>query len=243
MQKRSVLIYILITIITIIVFFHISSVLAKEKQDIIKPTTSRGATKFDQSGNSGKVTPIPVLIDPRNTDTVVNESLGVDIRLSKPDCPWIRYSLSATLWKWMVRKPGIYAAKCLTGTVKSNVDIVINFKGFEDLETYHSIGDFNWSDKCSDQELETYYSATLSNLTVAQVLWHRACEFNNPQYDLFIPQNPLTPTGWSLWNKILVTNDISACNFKDNAAISFEIANLDLWVDPEIPESGNNITK
>jgi len=241
--KRSIVKYILIAMITVFVVFHITSVLAREKQGIIKPSNATGETQLDQNANTTKITHFPVLIDPRNPGSAVSGTLGVDIRFSKTDSPWIRYSLSATLWTWTVRKPGVYATQCLTGTVKSNVDIVIDFTGFEDLKTPPLLKGLHWDPKCSDKEIETYYAAALSNLTVDQVSWHRASEFNNPLNNLLIPQNPLIATSWNLWNKISVTNDISACNFKDQAFITFEVANSDMWIDPEIPERGNSITK
>jgi hypothetical protein len=37
-----------------------------------------------------------------------------------------------------------------------------------------------------------------------------------------------------LWSKVSVTEEISAANFEDNAFISFKIANLETWIDPEI---------
>lgn len=220
--------------ITVFVVFQTTAVLAREKQGIIKPSNAKGETQLDHNANTTKITHVPVLIDPHNPDSAVSGSLGVDIRYSKPDCPWIHYSVSATEWGWFVRKPGNYASICLTGTIASNVDLVINFMDFGDFRTPIRIGAPMWSLECQNKELETYYSATLLDIPASEVEWHRAIDFNKPENDLFIPKNPNEGTHWNLWTKICVTADVSACTFIDRAWLSFEMGNTKTWTDPEI---------
>jgi hypothetical protein len=181
----------------------------------------------DLRKNTMQVIPPPILIDPRNPVTVESGSLGVGLMLSKPICrPWVSYSLSGSRCKWKVRKPGVYAAKCFTGTIKSNVDIVIHFAGFADLKSGF---------KCGHQEMETYYSATILDLTIDQVEWHTASDFCEPENNIFIPENPMIETPWNLWNKISVTSDNSACKYRDHAKITFVMVNVKTWIDPALP--------
>jgi len=173
--------------------------------------------------NTHQKMPLPILIDPRNTSIVESGSLGVNVRLLEGEEPWVSYFLSATQWDWKVRKPGNYAGKCLVGKITSNVDVVIHFEGFEDLSSTNS----------PTQNLETYYSATLFDLTIDQMVWKKASDFN--AHDLIIPQSPIDPIYWSLWNKVSVKNNISAGEYSDDAFVTFVILNTKTWTDPEIP--------
>lgn len=174
-------------------------------------------------GNDKGEVPFSILVNPEHPQIIT--PIMQDYQLisqAKSTCPWICYSLSATQWDWTVRKPGDYAAKCLVGTIRSNVDVVIHFEGFEDLSSTNS----------PTQNLETYYSATILDLPIDQLQWHRASDFNG--HDLIIPQNPTDPTYWSLWNKISVQNNISADEYEDDAFIDFLMQNNDTWTDPKI---------
>jgi hypothetical protein len=236
MLRRSIVIYILIAMITVL---HITSVLAKEKQRTTNPYGHQSAVQPENIGNTAKVTPFPVVIDPRNPDAVMSGSLSVDFIFSKPKQePWIEYSLSATLYRWMLRKPGNYGSRCVTGSIKSNVDVLIDFIEFEDLQTPPLLKGLNRSIKCSDQQVEMYYSANIGEIPIHQVQWHRSFDFNNPENDLFIAANPNVDTYWSLWSMVSITPDIAACNFQDRAFISVKIANLKIWLDPELPTGG-----
>lgn len=181
---------------------------------------SETQSNFKKNTSQGK--PAPILIDPRNTIGFENETLGADVMVLRKEEYWISYSLSATQWNWMVRKPGDYAGKCLVGRITSNVDVVIHFEGFEDLSSTNS----------PTQNLETYYSATILDLPIDQLQWYRASDFNG--HDLIIPQNPTDSTYWSLWNKVSVNNNISADEYEDDAFIDFLMQNNDTWTDPKI---------
>ena len=132
---------------------------------------------------------------------------------------WIEYSLSATEWDWNVRRPGIYASKCLTGSITSNVDVLIDFNGFEDLNC----------PGVPNPNLETYYAVSVLPLTLGQVQWLRASNFNNG--NLLITANKDNPTPWYLWNKIFVNGSTSAGKYTDAAFITFVMQNVQPWLD------------
>ena len=225
-------------IIAVICVLCLPSVLAKEKQGAKKPSSQQNTVHSDFKANKTKLKPIPVMIDPRNLDSAVSGSLeaGVNFLASPTQDPWIEYSLSATLCRWMVRKPGDYGAQSLIGTIKSNVDVIIDFIDFGNLRTRPRVGQPYYMYQLPDQQVDMYYSANIGEIPIDQILWHKALDFNNPENDIFVSSDPINETYWYLWSKVSVTKEISAANFEDNAFISFKIANLETWIDPEIGE-------
>jgi len=149
----------------------------------------------------------------------IPDSLSPDVIIRPKNEYWIEYSLSATEWDWEVRKPGIYASKCLTGTITSNVDVLIDFNGFEDLNCAGVL----------PPNLETYYAVSVLPLTLGQVQWLRASNFNNG--NLLITANKDNPTPWYLWNKIFVNGSTSAGKYTDAAFITFVMQNVQPWLD------------
>lgn len=219
MSKRLIL-YAFIAILEFFTAFNLSSILAKDIDERINRPIHRGEMQLDLKKNTKQAIPFPIGIDPRNPVAVESGSLGVGITLMRTEEPWISCSFSATQWKWHVRRPGDYSAKCLTGIIRSNVDVIIQFSDFEDLSSTNS----------PTQNLETYYSATLLDLTVEQVVWYRASDFNG--HGLTIPQSPTDPVYWSLWNKVSVKNEISADEYKDDSVITLVMVNTKTWIDP-----------
>ncbi len=225
MHKKTI---ILGSIPLVIIAVIILSSLTVQAEDRYKGTFNTNDSLRFQSplkGNDKVEVPFSILVNPKHPQIITPIMLDYQlISQAKSTCPWISYSLSATQWSWNVRRSGDYAAKCLVGTIKSNVDVVIHFEGFEDLSSSNS----------PTQNLETYYSATILDLPIDQLQWHRASDFNNPEHDLFIAKNPTIATPWNLWNKISVKNNISADEYKDDAFIDFLMQNNDTWTDPKI---------
>ena len=140
------------------------------------------------------------------------------------EAPWARFHLSATQAQWNIRKPGEYAAQPIIGSITSNVDILINFSGFEDLTSSNS----------PTQSIETYYGVSIGNQSVQHADWVRASDFN--ARTLLIEQNPTTPTYWSLCNKVYVKRGNSAFEYSDDAVITFAMQNTGPWIDSELPQ-------
>ena len=180
MLRRSINTYVLLTIAAICVFY-LPSVLAKEKQGAKAPSSQQNTVHSDFKANKTKPRPIPVIVDPRNPNAAINGSLEVDLNFlaSPTQEPWIEYSLSATLYRWMLRKPGDYGSKCLTGSIKSNVDVLIDFVEFDDLQTPPLLRGLDRSVKCSDQQVEMYYSANIGEIPINQVQWHRSFDLRS----------------------------------------------------------------
>jgi hypothetical protein len=145
------------------------------------------------------------------------------IRSSAADSQWVSFHLSATQWEWKIRRPGEYAAQSIVGSITGNVDILINFSGFEDLTSSNS----------PTQNVETYYGVSIGIQSVEEVDWVRASDFN--ARSLLINQNPTTPTTWTLWNKVCLRPGNSAFEYSDDAVITFVMQNSNPWIDPGIP--------
>jgi len=224
MIRHSIVWYVFLAVIAFSMVLDPPWVLAKDQSKPVSGPVFKSNWQSESQNSAKQVVPYRIIGDPRDQGIQVSESLLVDVKFSKGDSePWARYSLSATQWEWGVRKPGDYSAKCLTGEVTANIDVVIEFSGFADLA-------------CSDaggQTIAAYYGAFIGDKTVEQVIWSRASDFNGQLIP--IPTNPQIPTPWSLWNKISVTSRASANDYSDDAVITFEIINSGTWSDPEIP--------
>jgi hypothetical protein len=233
-KKIAIFSCIPLVIITVIILFSLTVQAEDRYEGTFNPGDSlrfqspfkdndKSKIQSDPKKNPYQEKLMPILVDPRNTIGFESETLGVYGRILEEEA-WIIYSISATEWSWNVRRPGIYASKCLVGTITSNVDVTIHFQGFEDLSSSNS----------PPKNLETYYSATVLDLPINQLVWHRASDFNKPECDLFIAKNPMIQTPWSLWNKISVANGISADEYNDDAYITFLMQNTETWTDPKI---------
>jgi len=142
---------------------------------------------------------------------------------------WIEWSISGTRWDWRVRKPGTYAGDCISATIKSNNDVLIDYDGFEDLH----------SDSSVTQDIPIWYGF---GETLDQVIsngWVRSTDLNADD-DLLLDSEDLhAGLSWKLWNKIEVLPCHSSCEYEDEATITLVLQNVKMWIDPQY---GNFIT-
>ena len=168
----------------------------------------------------------PVRINParihRQRNLSQNQEEQSPLLSTAAEAAWLRFHVSATQWQWLIRRPGVYAAECIIGSITSSVDILINFSGFEDL----------CSSDPTTQNVETYYGVSIGNQNVEEVEWVGAADFN--RHPLLIKQNPVAPTYWNLWNKVSVKQGNSALEYSDDAVITFLMQNTTPWIDPDI---------
>lgn len=136
---------------------------------------------------------------------------------------WIEFTISGTRYDWRVRKPGTYAANSLSAVLKSNGDVGIDFEGFADLQYLGEGG--------VKRTIDTWYAygdtenpGTLNWIPAASVnamdaVVEDACGLHNGY-------------SWKLWNKIMVTECNSACEYEDEAMITLVLKNQKIWIDP-----------
>lgn len=139
---------------------------------------------------------------------------------------WIDWSIGGTRWDWRIRKPGTYAADCINFTIKSNNDVAVNFDGFADLEYLEQGAGVK-------QTIDTYYSYGGSIEAAQSNGWIRAADLNNA--DFIFPDGSALHSGlnYKLWNKIVVENCNSSCEYEDTATITLTVRNMKHWIDPE----------
>lgn len=192
----------------------------------IKGFFSADSVKAQATTVQGLLRPVrrdPAPINPGRSSSE-NHQVQVSLVSATDTAPWARFHLSATQAQWNIRKPGQYKAELIVGSITSNVDILINFSGFEDLTSTNS----------PTQSVETYYGVSIGNQSVQQADWVRASDFN--ARTLLIEQNPTTPTYWSLCNKVYVKRGNSAFEYSDDAVITFAMQNAGPWIDSELPQ-------
>jgi len=147
----------------------------------------------------------------------------IDVTIHASVAQWISWSISGTRWDWKVRKPGTYAADCITGFIQSNQDVFIDYEGFADLQT-----------------LGTSINPTIPicygfgpSLAQAEINgWVPAAALNNDDDMLLDSQDLHDGISWKLWNKIEVVNCNSACEYEDAATITLTLQVIKTWIDP-----------
>jgi len=142
---------------------------------------------------------------------------------------WVEWSLSGTQWTWLVRKPGTYAANCISATLKSNYDVDIKFDGFNDLEVQEP-------GKSVNPFIPIYYAygpGGEGGGPPPPDAFIPAEELNG--LDCLVPDSERLHEGrsWKLWNYIEVLPCNSACEYQDDATITIELKGVKIWIDPE----------
>jgi len=195
----------------------------------LQMTPVRGA--FSADSGKAEATRLQVPLHPIRIDRSPQERGLKAIPIEQPqgpllspssEAPWASFNLSGTQWEWDIRRPGDYAAQSIVGSITGNVDILINFSGFEDLN----------SSNPNTEIVETYYAASVGNPRVEEVDWASAPDFNGRT--LLIQQDPNSPipVAWGLWNRVCVKTVNTATDYSDDAVITFVMQNTSPWVDP-----------
>jgi len=143
---------------------------------------------------------------------------------------WIEWQMSGTSWLWRVRKPGTYAADCITANIKSNQNVLIDYEGFDSLR-YVGVG----GKTSVNPVIPVWYAWSFSGSVVpGDADWVEATRLNIPaEWDTIFDSMDLhTGLQWKLWNKIKVVECNSACKYRDEAKITLELLCQKDWIDP-----------
>lgn len=153
------------------------------------------------------------------------ESWVINVTHHASVAQWIEWTIGGTRWDWRIRKPGTYAADCIEFTLKSNNDVAILYDGFADLQ-YQETGEG------VKPTIETYYSYGESLAEAESNGWVRASALN--ESDDLVEDSAALHAGMStkLWNKIVVENCNSSCEYEDTATITLVLQNMKAWIDP-----------
>jgi len=157
-----------------------------------------------------------------------NKDFKIDVKITAEVAQWIEWSISGTHWKWFVRKPGNYGGDCITGLIKSNQDVKIDFEGFEPLK-YIPVGD-----KPSVVDTIPIWFAAgdfVSPPVKTDPAWTWCRDLN--KLDPIIEDSEALHKGiqWKLWNYIHVVECNSACKYEDDATITLYLCCQKPWID------------
>lgn len=154
---------------------------------------------------------------------------------------WIDFSMSGTRWDWFVRKPGYYAANCITAKVASNGNVAIDYSGFDSLRslTYPTgpntpIGiDYSFGGSITEAVANGWVPAPLLNndddLLVENDYW-----YTNPVGGGTGGNRLHESLTWKLFNRIHVVRCNTACEYQNVALITLVEAGQKPWIEPEL---------
>lgn len=141
---------------------------------------------------------------------------------------WINWSISSSGWNFRIRKPGTYAANCLTAIVDSNADVLVSFSDFEDLRKLE--------EPMAGLPIETYYGFSVGE-DINDVQWVEATSLNE-----LMARIPYCRNQFKLWIKLIIRDSFTAtadypktraCNYQDDAKVTLQVSVLKNWIDPE----------
>ena len=159
-----------------------------------------------------------------------NKDWSIPVIIHASIAQWLDWTMSGTRWDWRVRKPGIYGGDCITATIKSNQNVLVDYHDFNDLH----------SDSVSvNPDIPIWYHVSELGAALPPVgsnLWTRSTDMNNAAewdtiYDSAILHGGIQ---FKLWNMIQVVNCNSACEYTDHASISLQLLCQKPWIDKSL---------
>jgi hypothetical protein len=152
---------------------------------------------------------------------------GPFLPMDEPIEPFVKFSLSADGYYWLVKKPGDYLTDGLYLNIICNSNVRVIFSDFEDLKNISPF--FN-----SIVNVRYYFSDNLSQPPLPNDPgWLTASELNN--FSFSIRPSPFEP-GWRkyIWAWISVSSLNSSDNYKDpnGAIITITLQQTEDWIDP-----------
>jgi hypothetical protein len=137
----------------------------------------------------------------------------------QPNC---EFSLDFNVYDFYIRKPGVFAGLLATMTATSNLPINITFESFGDLNPVQASGSI---------PIPAFYATAPAELPDPPAQFFAPVDFN--QQVVIIPADEAEHR-FSIWSKLMVGKEISACEYMDDAIIRVEIENLEDYIDPEL---------
>jgi hypothetical protein len=163
-------------------------------------------------------------------DSNCNKDWRISVKIHASIAQWCRWSMTGTRWDWFVKKPGDYAADCISGTIASNQNILVDYHNFGDLIAENP-------DKAIDDTIEVWYAVWGLGTPPGfnDPAWTRSWDLNDEaEWDTIFDSQALhNGITWKLWNKIHVSTCNSACEYHDDAYISLLLLCQKPWIDRE----------
>lgn len=140
----------------------------------------------------------------------------------QPEC---EFSLDFSIYDFMIRKPGTWSGLLATFAATSNLPINITFESFGNLNPVQA------SQEAGSIPIPAFYATAPAELPDPPAQFFAPVDFN--QQLIVIPGDEVEHR-FSIWSKLMVGKEISACEYMDDAIIRVVIENLEEYIDPEL---------
>lgn len=162
-------------------------------------------------------------------DGACNKDFEIPFKIHASVAQWIEWTFSGTRWDWFVRKPGNYAADCLTFMIASNQEVTIDFHSFADLHA-------EVPKPGQDEWIEIFYCFDPPGGVPplkTDPIWIPADLMNDPAYWFYIEDSPALHEGvqFKFWNYIHVEPCNSACEYQNDAYVTLTLECQKDWID------------
>ncbi len=147
------------------------------------------------------------------------EIFSVPAVIECPLVPSLRLSLEATDFVFKIKKPGAYGARLATMSLTSNTPVSISFKEFGELVPAEGF---------DQNAIPAYYATAPFTRETPPDNFLSPIDFNN--HIINIPGDEIEYR-FSIWTRIEVTNQNSACEYTNKAVIQLLLENSLLAID------------
>ena len=170
----------------------------------------------------------------RDTSGYCNKDWWVPFKVHASIAQWLEFDFNGTRWDWFVRKPGNYAANCLTWWMASNQGITIDFHEFGPLVQEDPKPDYPGT----PLDIPVFYCFDPPGGVPplkTDPLWINAVDLNLEDFWWHIPDSPSFHEGMFIkfWNYIHVEVCNSACEYQNDAWITLTLECQKDWIDRE----------
>ncbi|HOQ24571.1 MAG TPA: hypothetical protein PLI94_07020 [Bacillota bacterium] len=156
------------------------------------------------------------------------EVWNVDITNTAVVTQWLNYKFGGQGWSWQVRKPGEYAADCLSFFIQSNADVNVSFSGFDHLTAVAGTG--------AVDSVAVAYSYTLGRNeslppASSRDAWYTPEQLNQLKFTL--PYEQISGgLDCKLWNRIEIKEDTHAGTYTNTGTVTFTLTDVKDFIDP-----------
>ena len=147
----------------------------------------------------------------------------IDVAVTASVAQWIDFDLSWNQFDWFIRKPGTYAGNCIEACIASNSDVVVDYQEFNNLMPAIE----------GNNPIAVYYGFETAQINPLnpEYPWVPAPDLNDDDDRLVDTEELHYGICWKLWNKIVVIECNSACEYRDDAKIVLTLVNQKEWID------------
>lgn len=155
------------------------------------------------------------------------EVWNIDISNTAVVTQWINYTFGASGWSWQVRKPGAYAADCMSFRIQSNADVNVSFKEFGDLAAVSGTQAIGSVPVAYSYTIGANESLPPSSSAAA---WYTPAQLNALTFTLPYDQIK-NGMNCKLWNRITIVEDTHSGTYSDTGTVTFTLTDVKDFID------------